>query len=116
MMRFPEPMTVDGLKRYMDRRFLTKRGFRRELKRELQRFATKDDLKRFATKDDLKRFATKDDLKALATKDELNGLRRMMLALHHETVDQIRELRRDLLYIVDNHERRITDLETGPRV
>jgi hypothetical protein len=39
-----------------------------------------------------------------------------MMALHRETIDQIRELRRDLSYIVDNHERRITDIETGPRV
>jgi len=107
MMRLPEPMTVDGLKRYMDRRFLTKRGFRRELKRELRRFATKDDLKRFATKE---------DLKALATRDELNDLRRTMLALHQETMTQIRELRRDLLYIVDNHERRLIDLEAMHRV
>jgi|SRR5260221_3271439 len=98
MMRLPEPMTVDGLKRYMDRRFLTKRGFRRELKRELRRFATKD------------------DLKALATRDELNDLRRTMLALHQETMTQIRELRRDLLYIVDNHERRLIDLEAMHRV
>jgi hypothetical protein len=97
-MRLPEPMTVDGLKRYMDRRFLTKRGFRREMKRELRRFATKD------------------DLKALATKDELNDLRRTMLALHQETMNQIRELRRDLLYIVDNHEKRLLDLEGMRRV
>lgn len=124
MIRDRELMTVAELKRYMDRRFITKRGFRRELKRELQRelqrFPTKDDLRRelqnYATKEDLKAFATKDDLKALATKDELNDLRRMMLTLHHETMDLIREFRRDLLYIVDNHERRVNDLEAMHRV
>ena len=70
--------------------------------RELRGYATKDDLKR-----ELQRFATKDDL---------NDLRRTMLALHRETSDQIRELRRDLMYIVDNHERRLNDLEAVRRV
>lgn len=107
MIRGREPMTVAELKRHIDRRFVTRRG----LKRQLQRFPTRDDLKR-----ELQKYATKEDLKALATKDDLNDLRRMMLALHHETVDLIRELRRDLLYIVDNHERRLNDLDAMHRV
>ena len=41
---------------------------RDELKKELEKFATKDDLKNFATKDDLKNFATKDDLKNFITR------------------------------------------------
>jgi hypothetical protein len=109
MMRGAEPMTVAELKRHIDRRFLTKRGFRRELKRELTRFATKDDLQSFATKDDL---------------SELN---RRMLALHAQTMDEMRrgftemrlgfsEMRRDFMQIVDEHEHRITDLETMHRL
>ena len=94
MIRLPEPMTVAELKRHMDRRFITKRGLRRELQK----------------------YATKEDLKALATKDDLNDLRRTMYALHHETLDLIREFRRDLLYIVDNHERRLNDLDAMHRL
>ncbi len=113
-----EPMTLDQLKRHMDRRFdrlertkadrgdlrrfITRREFRQEIRRlaskdELRRltnkfatkFATKDDLKRFATKEDLKRFATKEDLKRFATKDDLNDLRRYMLVLNQRTRDEI---------------------------
>jgi hypothetical protein len=134
MMRGAEPMTVAELKRHIDRRFLTKRGFRRELKRELTRFATKDDLKAFATKDDLKRFATKDDLKRFATKDDLkrfatkDDLKRYATKDDfHELRDEMRrgfaemrlgfaEIRRDFMQIVDEHERRITDLETMHRL
>jgi hypothetical protein len=138
MMRGAEPMTVAELKRYIDRRFLTKRDFRRELRRELKRFATKDDLKAFARKDDLKAFATKDDLKAFATRDDLKAFptredpkgfattldldrmrdefRRLVITLHAETRAEMRrgfaDLRRDFMQIVDEHERRITDLET----
>lgn len=61
-------MTVDGLKRYMDRRFPTKRGSDRELKlhlrRVLKRYSTKAHLKR-----ELHRFATKDDLRGYSAKD-----------------------------------------------
>jgi hypothetical protein len=45
---------------------------RRELREELQVFATKEDLKAFATKEDLKAFATKEELKAFATKEDLD--------------------------------------------
>lgn len=129
MMRGADPMTVAELKRHIDRRFLTKREFKRVLKRELDRFVTKDDLKselqRFATKDDLKAFATKDALQA--TRDDLSDLNRRMLALHAQTMDEMRrgfaemrqgfsEMRRDFMQIVDEHEHRITDLETMHRL
>jgi hypothetical protein len=90
-------MTLDGLKRHMDRRFdrlqrtkadkadlvrcatkpqlsrfATKKDFERfATKEDLKRFATKEDLTRFATREDLKRFATKEDLKRFATKEDL---------------------------------------------
>lgn len=109
------PMTIEQLKRHMDRRFS-----RCATKRDLQRFATKDDLKQFATKDHLKRFATKDDLKGLATKEDLK---------RYATKDDLNDLQRfirkefarwtDVILkhydrILDNHERRITDLESRP--
>jgi hypothetical protein len=105
MIRGREPMTIAELKRHMDRCFVTKRG----LKRALQRHPTKDDLTR--------------EFQKYATKDELNDLRRTVLAMHHEMragFDEMRlgigQLRDDLLYIVDNHERRLNDLDAMHRV
>jgi hypothetical protein len=117
-------MTVEHLKRHMDRRFdrlqrikadkvdlkrfATKTQIRRigkdlancATKNDLKRFATKDDLKRFATKEDLKRFATKEDLKRFATKNDLErfatkeDLKRELQ--HHATKDELQILAADM--------------------
>jgi hypothetical protein len=109
MMRGAEPMTIAELKKHIDRRFVTKRQF----KRELSRLATRDDLKGFATRDDLERFATKESLHSF--RDEMNDFRRQTLAMHAETMDEMRrgfkEIRDHFTRIVDEHEPRITDLE-----
>jgi hypothetical protein len=82
-----------------------------ELRRTLLRYSTKAHLNR-----ELKRFATKGDLRGYSAKEDVSDLRRTMVALHHETLDQLHELRRDLMYIVDNHEQRLLDLEATRRV
>jgi hypothetical protein len=99
-------MTVEHLKRHMDRRFdrlqrikadkvdlkrfATKTQIRR-IGKDLANCATKNDLKRFATKDDLKRFATKEDLKRFATKEDLK--RELQ---HHATKDELQILAADM--------------------
>ena len=103
-----------------DRRWAaTKRAFKRfATKDDLRRFATKDDLKRFATKDDFKRFATKDDLRRFAAKDDLRGLAtKADLARLEERVIALHKTLQNMLphhgRILDDHERRIVDLEQG---
>ena len=131
----PELMTIRELKAHLDRRFdrlertkadrtelrrlaaksdrrweATKRAFKRfATKDDLRRFATKDDLKRFATRDDLRRFAAKDDLRGLATKADLARLEERVIALHKTLQNMLPHHGR----ILDDHERRIVDLEQG---
>jgi len=110
---------------------------RKILREELRGVATKDDLKRFATKDDLKqaidsldeKFATKDDLNDMAdlvidrlgkymdqTKNEMvtpiDHISKGIDDLRTENTvgtHQIREIRIQ----VDDHDKRITTLETA---
>ena len=62
---------------------------RAQLRKELERFATKDDLKAYPTKDDLKAYATKDDLRAHPTKDDLAI---WAGALEHRIIGRVGEL------------------------
>lgn len=131
----PELMTIRELKAHLDRRFdrlertkadrtdlrrlaaksdrrweASKRAFKRFATKDvLRRFATKDDLKRFATRNDLRRFAAKDDLRGLATKADLARLEGRVIALHKTLQNMLPHHSR----ILDDHERRIVDLEQG---
>jgi|SRR5688572_5524691 hypothetical protein len=106
--------TKDDLRRFATkddlRRFATKDDLKRfATKDDLKCFATKDDLKRFATRDDLRRFAAKDDLRGLATKADLARLEERVIALHKTLQNMLPHHGR----ILDDHERRIVDLEQG---
>lgn len=119
-----EPMTLDQLKRHMDRRFDRLQRTKAN-KTDLRRFATKDDLRAFATKDDLRAFATKDDLRAFATKDDLARLERKVDGHYAEVTRQLQSLNdkidsvlvmmksnsRDEWKVLHEHEGRIQDLE-----
>ena len=113
MMRLPqEPMTIAQLKRYMDRRF-----------DRLERTkANKSDLRRFATKRDLERFATKADLAKYVARAESLAVdtRRYFDVVAEGLEDKVRKIGevgdlKSLLAlhsaVLDEHERRLTDLE-----
>jgi hypothetical protein len=124
MMRLPqEPMTIAQLKRYMDRRF-DRLERTKANKSDLRRFATRRDLKRFATKSDLKRFATKRDLEQFATKADAESLavdtRRYFQVVAEGLEDKVAKIGevgdlKSLLAlhsaVLDEHERRLIDLE-----
>ena len=125
-----DQLEVEGLIKDLNTR--TKR-----IEQILPTLATKEDLKALATKDDLKAFATKDDVKAFPTRDEVNLLieeegkrtRRhfdvvaedmkdsiKVIADGHKALgDRITNLGRDIRSVLDNHERRITNLEASKR-
>src|SRR5262245_32704786 len=131
------PMTLEQLKRHMDRRFDRLQRTKAD-KSDLRRFATKSqirgirrDLARHATKADLKRelarYPTKDDLKhqleAYATKEEM----RLQFAEVSRRFDSLNDkidgvLRRlDVMYdthgrALTEHDKRLKDLEqrVGP--
>lgn len=101
---------------------LTERVFIQTIQELRGIFASKDDLKQFATKEDLKQFATKEDLrnelkayatkedlrnelKAYATKEDLEGVRDSLL-------DAIENTDRFARKRIENHEKRITTLES----
>jgi hypothetical protein len=139
-----EPMTIAQLKRYMDHRFdrlertkANKSDLRRfATRRDLKRFATKSDLKRFATKRDLERFATKQNHEQFATKQNLEQFatkadaeslavdtRRYFQVVAEGLEDKVAKIGevgdlKSLLTlhsaVLDEHERRLTDLEHAP--
>lgn len=125
MIRLPqEPMTITQLKRYMDRRFDRLEGTKAN-KSDLRRFATKRDLKGFATKRDLKRFATKADLaKYVARAESLADDTRRYFQIVAEGLEdkvvkigEVGDLKSLLTLhsaVLDEHERRLTDLEHAP--
>ena len=112
-----ELMTIRELKAHLDRRFdrlERTKADRTELRRlaaqsDRRWAATKRAFKRFATKDDLRRFAAKDDLRGLATKADLARLEERVIALHKTLQNMLPHHGR----ILDDHERRIVDLEQG---
>jgi len=80
-------------------------------------FATKKDLENFVTKDDALNFATKADLENFATKDDIN----LVMNALDKTLKKIEDLiqentmqfsqNRRFLDKLENHEKRITNLE-----
>jgi hypothetical protein len=116
-----EPMTIVQLKRHMDRRFDRLERVKAN-KSDLRRFATKRDLERFATKRDLERYATKEDLARYVTRAEslAADTRRHFEVVAEGLSDQVKKIGelgdlKSLLTlhsaVLDEHERRITDLE-----
>ena len=118
-------MTIAQLKRHMDRRFDRLERTKADRK-DLRGFATKRDFRRFATKRDLRRFATKRDLRRFATKHELEQMRdelrrhfeviaEAMFARIDAALDGIRANQERMAHhdiVLDEHERRITHLES----
>ena len=116
---FQHRMTLEQLKRHMDRRFDRLQRTKAD-KSDLKRFATKSqfrrlrmDLKRFATKHDLKRFATKDDLKLelerYTTKEETRTLAAEMFRRFDSLNDKIDSVLRRLDDVYNTHDRALTE-------
>jgi hypothetical protein len=138
MMRVPrEPMTIVQLKRHMDRRF-DRLERSKANKSDLRRFATKRDLQRFAIKRDLAQFATtrelRRELRKYATKADLAKYVAHAESLADDTkryfqivaegledkvakIGEVGDLKSLLTLhsaVLDEHERRLTDLEHAP--
>ena len=116
-----EPMTIVQLKRHMDRRFDRLERVKAN-KSDLRRFATKRDLQRFATKRDLERYATKEDLARYVARAEslAADTKRYFKVVAEGLSDEVKKIGEvgDLKSfltlhsrVLDEHERRITDLE-----
>ena len=101
-----EPMTIAELKRYMDRRFMTREEFRRDLRR----FATKRDLRRFATKQELRRF-TVDIKRHFRVLIESLEQKLDLLAERTAEIGHVNERLQHHDLVLDNHEVRISGLE-----
>ena len=113
-----EPVTIAQLKRYMDRRFDRLERTKAD-KSDLRRYATRDDLRRLERRLERRferKFATKTDLAALESR-----LIARMDVLHESLIERMNRLF-DVLAplggraghydrVLDNHERRIVDLE-----
>ena len=115
-------MTLQQLKRHMDRRFDRLQRTKAD-KSDLKRFATKGqirrlrkDLARCATKDDLKRYATKDDLAQLETKMDMRfaEMNRRFDSLNDKmdvVLRRLAEYTRHNEMIFVEHDLRLKDLE-----
>lgn len=118
------------MKKKNDSRDLVTKGFfRKELKQELKRFATKaelkQELKRFSTKDDLNSLEVRIDIKIdqlkLEIDDNARGYRDDVLTKLDEVMGELQTMREEntvgshqlsnLKDQVENHEERITVLE-----
>ena len=99
-----------------------------DVRTDLAAFPTKDDLKAFATKDDLKAFPTRDEVKLLIEEEGkrtrrhfdvvAEGLKESIKVIadgHRALNDRIATVDRESRSALDNHERRITNLETSKR-
>jgi hypothetical protein len=65
------------LRQYLDAKFA-------EVRRDLEKFATKAELEKFATKAELEKFATKADLEKFATKADLERVETTLLTEFHK--------------------------------
>jgi hypothetical protein len=99
-----------------------------DVRNDLAAFATKEDLKAFATKDDLKAFPTRDEVKLLIEEEGkrtrrhfdvvAEGLKESIKVIadgHNALNDRITTVDRESRSALDNHERRITNLEASKR-
>jgi len=105
-------MTIAQLKRYMDRRF-DRLERTKANKSDLRRFATKRDLMRFATKADMAQYVARAESLAVDTKRYFQivaeGLRDEI-----KKIGEVGNLKSSLAQhsaVLDEHERRLTDLE-----